>query len=75
MEAMTLPYFALQLRHLRRRAKLSQDDLALRAGVSRAAIARYELGTRNPTWEAVQDLAEALGVSCEEFTEPRRRRK
>jgi transcriptional regulator with XRE-family HTH domain len=63
----TLNNFAARLRQLRADAKLTQEELAERSGAHRQTIARLELGTRQPTWETVQLLAAALGVSCEAF--------
>ncbi len=62
--------FADRLRALRQEAGLTQQKLADAAGLQREAIARLELGTRQPTWATVQAIAKALGVSCEAFTEP-----
>jgi transcriptional regulator with XRE-family HTH domain len=67
-------YFSLKLKDLRRKAGLSQAQLAARSGVSREAIARYETGPRIPTLTVAQALAEALGVDCTAFVEPRRRK-
>ncbi len=33
------------------------------------SLTKLELGEREPTWATVQDLAAALGVSCEAFTQ------
>jgi transcriptional regulator with XRE-family HTH domain len=63
--------FAARLREVRAAAKMTQHELAERSGVHRQTIARLELGTREPTWETVQALARALGVSCQAFeTQP-----
>jgi transcriptional regulator with XRE-family HTH domain len=50
------------LRELRDRASLSQEELAERAGVSRATIADLERGARKPHPKTRRKLAEALGV-------------
>ncbi len=44
------------------KAGLNQTQLAERAGVRQATIARYENGTRSPSPEALGRLADALGV-------------
>jgi transcriptional regulator with XRE-family HTH domain len=64
--------FGARLRELRERAGLSQGGLAEAAGMSQAGISdlEQERGGRKPTWETVQKLATALGVSCEAFNEP-----
>jgi transcriptional regulator with XRE-family HTH domain len=59
--------FGQVLKRLREAADLSQMDLAVKAGLNLFTIAKLEQGKRDPTWETVQALAEALGVSCEEF--------
>jgi transcriptional regulator with XRE-family HTH domain len=62
--------FAERLAAARRLAGLSQYALARRSGVSKQALSLLELGERAPTWETVQLLALALGVSTEDFRDP-----
>lgn len=45
------------------------DDEADKAGVLRGAVARWERGDREPGWSNILALCQALGVSCEAFTE------
>ena len=59
--------FAARLREARAAAKMTQHELAERSGIHRQAIAKLELGDRQPTWETVQALARALGVDCKVF--------
>jgi DNA-binding XRE family transcriptional regulator len=61
--------FPARLRELRETAGLTQGQLAERAGVQRGAVARWELGTREPSWSNVVALAGALGVDCNAFLE------
>ena len=69
---MSAEWFAGRLRELRGEAGLTQEQLAERVGVKRDAIARWERGTREPSWSNVVALADALGVSCDAFRqEPR----
>ncbi len=56
-----------RLRELRDRASLSQEELAERAGVSRATIADLELGKRKPQPKTRRKLAKALGVAPHEL--------
>jgi transcriptional regulator with XRE-family HTH domain len=63
-------WFAGRLRELREGLGLTQEQLAVRAGVKRDAVARWERGIREPSWSSVLALAEALGVDCRAFLEP-----
>jgi DNA-binding XRE family transcriptional regulator len=63
--------FADRLRHARAEAGISQYRLAQLTGLSKQALSQLELGQSQPSWETVQALARALGVSCEAFlTDP-----
>jgi transcriptional regulator with XRE-family HTH domain len=64
---MSAEWFPGRLRELRTEAGLTQGELAEKAGVKRGAIARWELGTREPSWSNVVALADALAVSCDAF--------
>ena len=46
---------------------MTQHELAERTGLHRQAIAKLETGVTRPTWDTVQTLARALGVSTEAF--------
>lgn len=48
---------------LRRRAGLSQDELARRAGTSGPTVAAYERGHKEPRWSTFVRLAGACGVT------------
>ena len=50
---------------LRRRQGLSQTDLALRIGSTRAQISRYERGAYEPRAEMLGRLADALGTTTD----------
>jgi transcriptional regulator with XRE-family HTH domain len=63
-----LPPFAVKLKTLREAAGLTQDQLAQKAGLHLGAIFKLEQGKRQPSWETVQTLTNALGVTCLEFT-------
>jgi len=56
MEAATL------VREARRRAGLSQAELAARAGTTQSAIARLERGRASPSFRRVGELIEACGL-------------
>lgn len=51
-----------QLAALRRRAGLSQEELARRAGTSGPTVAAYERGRKEPRWSTFARLAEACGA-------------
>jgi len=49
------------IEEVRRLAGLTQSELALRAGTSQAAVARYENGISNPSTATLQRLTRAAG--------------
>jgi transcriptional regulator with XRE-family HTH domain len=67
---MSADYFAGRLKELRERAGLTQQQLAERAGMNRFGIAKLEQGVTKPWWESVLALANALGVTPNDFTCP-----
>jgi transcriptional regulator with XRE-family HTH domain len=50
------------VRHHRKLADLSQEELAARAGMERSYVSDLERGVRNPSVRALGRLAEALGI-------------
>jgi transcriptional regulator with XRE-family HTH domain len=52
----------MRLKRLRERAGLTQEAVAKRAGVSRAYLARLEMGRHDPPLSRLRKLAKALGV-------------
>jgi transcriptional regulator with XRE-family HTH domain len=63
----------LTLREARDNARLTQDELAEKSGISQAAISAIERGARtNPTRDTQDRLAKALGIAPSElrFSEP-----
>jgi len=60
---MDLPkIFGRNVREARRRAGLSQEQLAFEADMKRSYVSDLERGTRNPSLKAIGRLAAALGV-------------
>jgi transcriptional regulator with XRE-family HTH domain len=49
------------VREARRRADLTQRELAVRVGTTQSAIARLERGATEPSYDRVRRLAEACG--------------
>lgn len=69
MEARAL--VAWNLRRLRVAKGLSQDDLAYASQVERAYVGHLERGTKNPTVDLLQRLAQSLECEMSElFTLP-----
>ncbi len=67
MTAAPDPALAAVLRHLRHQSGLSQEALAVRAGVTIGALSRMERGVTAPAWGTVRAVAIALGVSLHEL--------
>jgi transcriptional regulator with XRE-family HTH domain len=63
---------ARNIRRLRVARKLSQEMLAVDAGIDRTYVSRLERGLENPTVAVLEKLARALSSTIEElFTAPR----
>ncbi|OLF17484.1 tetratricopeptide repeat protein [Actinophytocola xanthii] len=58
--------FGALLRHRRTVARLTQEELAHRAGVSVRAVRSIERGVTRPRWTSVRRLAEATGIAVED---------
>ncbi len=65
MEAKAL--VAWNLRRVRVMRAVSQEALAVDAGVDRSYVGRIERGVENPTVETLDKLAAALGVAAAEL--------
>jgi len=59
--------FGEKLRQLREAAGLTLSALAKSAGIGLATVKDYEGNRRTPSLENAQSMANALGVSCQEF--------
>lgn len=51
-----------KIREIRKKKKLTQKDLANKAGINKNSIARYERGEVSPTETIIKKLAQALEV-------------
>jgi transcriptional regulator with XRE-family HTH domain len=56
------------LRELRSRRKLTQEELADKAGIPVTSLRGHEQGQRVPSWASVVKLAKALNVSTDVFS-------
>ena len=66
---------AKKLARLRKKQRMSQDDLAAELQVSRQAVSRWEVGKTVPSTENLKSLAELYDVSleyllCDDVSEP-----
>lgn len=55
------------VRELRERKGITQEELALEAGLNRAYIGYIERGERNPSTETLVKIAKALKVSAKDL--------
>lgn len=58
-------HFGAAIRRHRTLVRLSQEELADRAGLDRTYVSGIERGRRNPSLRIVQQLADALGVDID----------
>lgn len=58
-------YFGQAVRRHRTLMRLSQEELADRAGMDRTYISGIERSARNPTLKIIQRVADALGVDLD----------
>jgi len=59
---------ASALRRLRRERDFTQEELAYRAGITVAALARIERGRASPQWTTVMRIIGALEVNLSELS-------
>ena len=64
--------FGACLRRAREAAGLSQQALAVRAGVSVFAVSKIEQGAVEPSWPMACALADAMGVSLDSLRPPKK---
>ena len=56
---------AERIRLIRQQQKISQTELAEKAGVNLKSLSRYELGTSIPPSDLLKQIADALGVTAD----------
>lgn len=59
--------FAKNLKFFRMNLGLTQEELARRLGITRAAITNYEMGRSEPSFEALCALTSELGVDLDQL--------
>ena len=60
---------AQNIKKLRKQRKLSQEELAKKAGVTYSTLIKLESGVnKNPTINTIQQIAAALEVTLDELT-------
>jgi len=59
--------FAKKLSSIRQSKSMSQRELAKLTGINRSTISMWELGEREPAFDQLQVLANALGVTVAEL--------
>lgn len=65
------PEFGRRLRFHRERLGLTLTEVGERSGMAYSAVARLERGEREPTWATFKRIADALGLTLDDFREPR----
>jgi transcriptional regulator with XRE-family HTH domain len=61
--------FAEQLIRIRKKRRFSQQQLAMRSGISQQAVSNLETGKSSPSEYTIRQLAAALRVSMSELLE------
>lgn len=57
----------MTLKELREEAHLSQNEVAVRMGVTSGTVSVWERGMKRPTWANVRQLAEIFGKTFKEI--------
>ena len=61
--------FAKRLKTLRIEKQLTQEELAKRTNLSTSFISNLERGVNAPSFETLESIAEALGVSVKDLVD------
>ena len=59
--------FSKKVRDMRQLRGISQEQLALKAGINVSFLGQIERGTKKPTIDTIDKLLEALDISYQEF--------
>ena len=60
----------MSLASARKKAKISQSDVAKALGISRQAVFLWELGETHPRFEMLQKVADLYGCTVAELLKP-----
>lgn len=55
------------IKYYRQLKDMSQDDLSKASGINVSTIKKYEVGLRNPKYEQLEKIADALGININSF--------
>ncbi len=58
----------MTLKEFRKQKGLSQTELANRVGLKQTTISQYENGSRRPNLHMAKKIADALGMSLDDFS-------
>lgn len=61
------PYVGQAFRHFREKAGMSQEQVALAAGLDRTYVSGIERSRRNPSLRSMQKIASVLGADLAEL--------
>ena len=62
-------HVATRIKMLRQRRRMTQEQLAKKAGIGRSFLARLETARQDPTLSTLEKLAKALGVKVARLIE------
>ena len=55
------------IKYYRQLKDMSQEDLSNASGINLSTIKKYEVGLRNPKYEQLEKIADALGININSF--------
>jgi transcriptional regulator with XRE-family HTH domain len=62
-----MPMYSGNLRYLRKKYGMSQDDIGNLLGVSQKCVSKYEMGSREPSIEKLMKIADYFGISLDQL--------
>lgn len=61
---------SMALKGIRKRKGLTQQELAVKAGITRGMVAKYETNAADPTLKTAFKIAQVLEIQLEELVAP-----